>query len=389
MSLTINIAIDGNEANVANRVGSNVYAFQILHAMEELTRFDAQLDFTVLLAEPPESDFPVERQGWHYQVVGPKPIWTQIALPIHLYFHSYDVLFSPGHYAPRLSKVPYVSSVMDLAFLYFPEQFRVKDVIQLRDWTKYSVKHAAKVVAISQATKNDVIKQYHRQPDDVVIAYPAIATRFDVPTVTATKTVLKKFSLAEPYFLYVGTLQPRKNLIRLIEAYERLIDQPNFARSKQITKGLPDLVIAGKVGWMADDLLARVAASPVTQRIKMLGYVTDDEKTVLYQQATALVLIGLYEGFGMPPLEAMQAGTLPVVSNSSSLPEVVGSAGILVDPENVDSIADGLRTVVSLSAKQRAQYRKEARLQLRLFDWQTSAQTILTTLLQVAKHDQT
>jgi hypothetical protein len=173
----LRIAIDGNEANIKNRVGSNVYAFEVLWALERMTRTRADIEITILVSTKPIQDLPQTRAGWNYQVIQPQPLWTQFALPIHLFVHRsrYDVFFTPGHYAPRLSSLPYVSSVMDVAYLKFPEQFQDKDVIQLKDWTGYSVRHAHKVVAISQSTKADVVKYYKRKPQDVVVAYPSIS----------------------------------------------------------------------------------------------------------------------------------------------------------------------------------------------------------------------
>lgn len=387
MSKRITIAIDGNEANVANRVGSNTYAFEIITALELLTRADASVKVTVLLAESPLEDLPKQRPGWYYRLVGPKPLWTQFGLPMHLFFHRYDVLYTPGHYAPRLSPVPYVSSVMDLAYLVFPEQFRAKDLIQLRNWTSYSVKAARKVIAISQATKKDIMKHYQRLAQDIVVAYPAVTTLKKEKTQKHIDQVVKQFGLKQPYIVYVGTFQPRKNLLRLIEAFEKLCLDSSNSRSQSNRAGSASLVLAGKVGWLADDILERIKTSPVKERIIMTGYVSEEEKQILYQHAHAAVLIGIYEGFGIPPLEAMQAGTVPVVANTTSLPEVVGRAGILVNPYEIDSIAGGLEKALNLKAKERAGYRKEARTQLKKFDWLESADTILKTLKEVATDD--
>jgi len=383
-SRQFSIAIDGNEANVANRVGSNIYAFEVLKAIEVLTRIEPEVKVTVLLATSPVTDLPTPRLGWQYLVVGPKSLWTQFGLPIHLYFNRYDVLFSPGHYAPRLSPVPYVSSVMDLAFLVFPEQFRPKDLLQLKNWTAYSVKAARKVIAISEATKADVIKFYRRQPEDVVVAYPAVTPLLEEKNQKKINQVIKKYGLQKPYVLYVGTFQPRKNLIRLIEAFEGLCAQNVGVAPSTNQAAVASLVLAGKIGWLADDILARIKSSFVRERIILTGYVTDQEKQILYQEAAAAVLVGLYEGFGIPPLEAMQSGTVPVVSETTSLPEVVGHAGVLVNPYEPRSIASGLEKVLNLKAKKRAHYRRDARLQLKKFDWLESGRVILQTLKEVA-----
>lgn len=363
----IRLAIDGNEANVLNRVGSNVYAFEILKELEVLTRPATEKSVfhkvTVLLSAPPVKDLPPAREGWQYQILKPQKFWTQWALPIHLFLHQsrYDVLFTPGHYAPRLSSIPYVSSVMDLAFLEFGHQFQKNDLLQLRHWTEYSVKHARKVIAISEATKQDVIKKYHRQPADVIIAYPSVSMPDKEPTSLKKASTLKKLSLKKPFLVYVGTLQPRKNIIRLVEAFEsvKLGLASEKVRSKIKTKRQNpaeklQLVIAGKIGWLADDTVQRIKESPFFADIILTGYVSDEVKTILLREAEASLSVGLSEGFGIPALESIQLGTIPIVSNTTSLPEVVGKAGILVTPTNHLSIAEGIRKVLRLTAKDKA-----------------------------------
>ncbi len=379
------IAIDGNEANVSNRVGSNVYAYQLISALAQLTRHRPDIEVTVLLADTPQSDLPQPGPNWQYEVVGPHPLWTQLALPWHLFTHAprYDVLFTPGHYAPRLSVVPYVSSVMDLAFLEFPTQFKRRDYIQLKHWTAYSVRHAQRVVAISQATKKDVVKQYRRRAKEVVVAYPATTSQVAKVPLTRSKAILKAMGITGPYLLYVGTLQPRKNLERLVAAFEKLATRLDHEVGRSSQPQL-QLVIAGKVGWLADGILARINESPYRSRIVLPGFIDDQAKAALYQTATASVLVGLYEGFGMPPLEAMQFGTVPVVSNTTSLPEVVGQAGILVDPLDINDIARGLYQAVTLRASERLRLQRLARQQLRKFDWSSSAAVVLQTLEEVA-----
>lgn len=386
ISKLLRIAIDGNEANIVNRVGSNVYAFEILANLYQLVK-NKPVEVTVLLANQPIKAMPAPTKKWRYEIVTPVKFWTQWALPIHLFINSekYDVFFTPGHYAPRFSSVPYVSSVMDLAYIHFPEQFKRRDYLQLLNWTNYSVKRAKKVVAISQFTKNDIIKNYHKKDQDVVVAYPAVYP----PTIKIapihTQKVLRKFNLHKPYLLYIGTIQPRKNLINLVEAFEKICRQMPLGK-RQNMKSL-QLVIAGKIGWLADDIVKRIKSSPFKNQIVLTGFVTDFEKEVLITNCASLVLTGLYEGFGIPPLEAIARGVVPVVSNVSSLPEVVGEAGIQVNPSDPNEIAKGLKEVLTLSSSQIAKYKRHGQLQMAKFDWKNSAREILKTLEKVATHE--
>lgn len=394
MSPLLRIAIDGNEANVPNRVGSNVYAYEILNQLELQTRQpvnDHNLDVTVLLATTPLKDMPKERPGWKYLVLTPRKFWTQWALPIHLFLHHsrYDVLFTPGHYAPRLSIIPYVSSVMDLAYFDYADQFKAHDFLQLKSWTAYSVKKAVKVIAISEFTKQDIIKRYGITPSKVVVAYPSVIPPTKEPTSLRRANTLKKFSLKKPYLIYVGTIQPRKNLIKLVEAFESVQRSVASEKTKKVGRSRVQsatlqLVIAGKIGWLADDIIQRIKDSPFFADIILTGYINEEVKHILIKEADASVLVGLYEGFGIPPLESMHLGTIPIVSNTTSLPEVVGEAGILVDPTSPHSIADGIKKVLRLTAKSKAKYRKEMRAQIKKFSWQESAKIILRTIAQVA-----
>ncbi len=396
MSKSIHIAIDGNEANVHNRVGSNVYAFYILQALEKLTR-RKNIQTTVYLSSKKGNDLPNFRKGWKYKTITPKKLWTQWRLPIELFYKrkEIDVFFTPGHYAPRLCPMPYVSSVMDLAFLHFPKQFKKKDYQQLKNWTQYSVQKANHVITISKASKNDIVDSYDRESTDITVAYPSLPPiKKDISNYISAK-VLRKFRINNPYILYVGTLQPRKNIIQLIEAFEKLVRRIESQKVKRNQKKKKkknntqyenvQLVIAGKIGWLADDIVTRAKKSPFAQRIQLIGYVDEKEKAVLYKHAKCTALVGLYEGFGIPPLESLAYGVIPVVSNTSSLPEVVGKAGIKVDPHNAVDIMKGLDRALHMNDKERRSFQKRAQQQVQKFDWEKSGKKILDILLNIAK----
>lgn len=369
------IAIDGNEANVQYRVGSNIFAFELLLELEKQLAHNPNWEITVLLTRHPLADLPAERPGWKYVILRPKQLWTQWALPKYLFANkdSLDLFFTPGHYAPRLSPVPYISAVLDLAFLSHPTLFTLRDRLQLTYWTKYSVKRAQKIITISEASKQEIAEKYGIAPRNIVVCYPAIG-KVEKISAQQSQQILNKYSLPESFFISLGTLQPRKNLIRLIEAFE------SFSRKQQglakISKQ-QHLVFAGKEGWLAQPILDRIAESPFKENIHLTGFISEQEKWALLRVATASISIGLKEGFGIPALEALEVGTIPVVSNTTSLPEVVGQAGILVDPTNSLSIADGLWQVATLKARDRAVLRKKGREQKAKFTWSKTAATVL------------
>lgn len=384
-------AIDGNEANVIHRVGSNVYAFELIVALEKLLR-NSSHRVSILLSAPPIAELPKKRKGWSYQVIGPKKFWTQWAFPLHLFKqrNQYDVLLTPGHYAPRIAAVPYICAVMDTAYLEYPEQFTTHDRVQLKHWTAYSVKRAKRVIAISNFTKASIIANYGIASDKIEVVYPAVKASTHVLSSTQKAVFFRQHKITEPYILVVGTLQPRKNIETIIEAFElfsRKIASNNLKTkhsAKQHVHLLPKLVLAGKVGWLAESILARVDASPFKSRIILPGFISDDEKRSLYQHALCSVLMGIHEGFGIPPLESMQQGTIPVVADATSLPEVVGDAGFVQEPYDSKKLADTFYRVHTLSKTQRAMYRKLGREQAQKFSWDKSAKKVLSLLEVVA-----
>ncbi len=383
------LALDANEANVSTRVGSNVYAFHIIQELAKLVKKDAAVKATLLLANQPLPDLPPETESWRYRVVQPAKFWTQLALPLYLYQHrtKYDLFFTPGHYAPRFCSIPYISSVMDLAFLRFPDHFKTNDLIQLKKWTRYSVQQAQKVVTISHFSRQEIVNFYQKNKSDILVAQPDAAlssakNSADKNHDQLLTQFLQQHHIYQPYFLFIGTLQPRKNLVSLIKAYEQ------FCRRHQETKRdrpLPQLVLAGKIGWLAAPILAARQQSPVKDQIILPGFVDDKIKPALYRQALALVLVGLYEGFGIPALEAMHCQTLPIVSNTSSLPEVVGQAGLLVNPYQIDAISQALTQAWLMAEPELNKYQQEMAKQIKKFSWQQSAAKIYQLLTTTAK----
>ncbi|MEX0895708.1 MAG: glycosyltransferase family 1 protein [Patescibacteria group bacterium] len=386
----LRLAIDANEANTTQRVGSNVYAFQLLTALESLTQ-SLPIETTILLAQPPIAALPKARQGWQYQVIQPTKFWTQWALPLYLYRNRehFDVLFTPGHYAPRFSPIPYVSAVMDTAYLEYPQQFTMRDRIQLTKWTEYSVKKASHVITISQHAKQSIVRSYKLPEEAVSVVYPAAVPTSEELTEAERSQFFSTHTISEPFILYVGTLQPRKNLDVLISAFESFSKQlgrtklhsPQGARYS----AAPTLVLAGKIGWLADSILERIEQSPFANRIITPGFISDAEKKALYKRALCTTLIGLHEGFGIPPLEAMSYGCIPVVANATSLPEVVGEAGYIVEPSSTTDLSRTFLEIAQLNARHKAILTKKGREQAAQFSWHTSAAKLLKVMVQQAK----
>ncbi len=371
------IGIDGNESNISDRVGSGMYAYQLLKHLYEL---DTWNEYTVYLKSPPVLDMPRERKNWKYKVFGPEKLWTQFALPIQLFVDksNLDLFFSPGHYAPRFSPVPTVVSVLDLAYEKFPEYFKKSDLMQLKSWTEYSVRKAKHVITISESSKRDIVNFYKVPADKVTVTYIGYDTETFHPVTDQVQiqTVLDKYGFKQPYILYLGTLQPRKNIVRLIQAFKELIDQEKYANL-----GLK-LVIVGKKGWLYQEILSEAKKLHIEDIVIFTGYVSDEEKPALLSGALMYCLPSLYEGFGIPVLEAMACGTPVVVSQISSLPEVVGEYGVLVDPYSVKSISGGLKLLVK-DVDLRERLRLNGLKWVQQFDWMHTAKITLSVLERV------
>lgn len=385
MAAKLHIAIDGNEANVAFRVGSNVYAHSLLSALYRIRSQD--IEYTIVLAEQPQDHLPKPDKGWQYRVFGPKRYWTQWALPKHLFTTTYDAFFTPSHYAPRFSPVPYISSVMDVSYLTHPAEFRWQDRVQLAAWTKYSVKNAARVLCISEETKNNVIKYYGKTSDTTFVAYPG-RSELNPIAVSQLQRWLKKHDITEPYFVHVGTLQPRKRIHHIIAAHELLLDQLTHPKSGAYRAGkleLPHLVIVGKVGWLAESIVMRAKSSRWKDKVHLTGFVTDEEKAAIIKSAVALIALGEGEGFGIPVLEAMQLKTIPIVAETGSLPEVVGDAGLLVLPNNSDELSKAMEKILQLPKDDYKKLAKRGLEQSEQFSWEDSARIVQEQLLEITQ----
>lgn len=356
------IGIDANEANLTSyRVGINQYAFNLLHALYKTSSIH---NFVIYLKNIPLDDLPKERKNWQYRVIPFPKLWTQTRLPFDLFVHTPrpDVLFSMTHYAPRWSPVPVVISIMDLGFLRSPEQFTPKDLNQLKSWTKYSAHQAKKIITISEFSKKDILNYYHRNSEDIVVTYPSYDEKLFKPT--HNPKVLTKYGIDKPYFLFLGSLKPSKNIEALIRAFYNLGSNCH-------------LVIAGKKAWMYDKIFALVKKLNLEDKVIFTGFIEESEVPVLVSHAEAFVMPSLFEGFGIPALEAMACGTPVIVSKIASLPEVTGNAGIYIDPHLIDSITAGLRVA---TGPRREEFVKLGLARVKSFSWTKCAQQTIACL---------
>lgn len=370
------IAIDGNEANVSQRVGINQWAFELLR---ELSKVKSEHKIVVLLKDRPLPDLPPVSENFTYEVFGPSKAWVLTGLTFRLFRKpKIDVLFTPSHYIPLASNVKRVCSIVDLSFEKFgPEYFKSYDFNQLKRWTRLSAKLAKKIITISSNSKTDICELYKVSPEKVEVVFPGYNEEVYHPRIPLTKykSVAEKYGIKRRYFLFVGTLQPRKNIVRLIRA---------FAAIK--TNRL--LVIVGKKGWLYEEILKEAEKLGVSNRVIFTGFAPNEDVAALMKYSLAYVLPSLYEGFGIPVVEAQATGAVVLVSRISSLPEVVGETGLYIEnPKSVVSIRKGLQQVLNMSKKERLELKLRAKENAKRFSWKKAANQILGTLVSLVSGD--
>lgn len=371
------IGIDGNEANIKNRVGVNQYAAELLRSLEALPEAKEH-DWVIYLKDEPLPHMPKEREGWSYKVLPSGGLWVLQKLTPYLWFSKDrpDVFFTPSHYTPPTLPIPMVMSVMDLGYLRFPEQFRKYDFYQLKYWGQWSMRKAKKIISISESTKKDIIEHYPWAAGKVVVTYPGYdKERYHLEKIKKSEIeeIKKKYGIQDDYILFLSTLKPSKNLEGLLQAFARLDD-------KRIS-----LVVAGKKGWLYSTVFWRVQELNLEDRVIFADFIPEEEKPPLIAGAKLLASPSFWEGFGMHVVEAMALGVPVLVSNVGSLSEIVGGTGVVVDPHSPRSIEGGIQKVISLSETQYNRLRERLVTQAQKFDWTGTARKTLSVLKEATK----
>lgn len=308
-------------------------------------------------------------------------LWEQTLLPVICAGHQIDLLHAPLNVQPVGCPVPVVLTIHDLTFIQYPDRFNPLKQRYLATLTRFSARRAARILADSKATKKDVEHAFGIDPEKVQVVYPGVDPDFrpygpeDAQHRELLASFRAKHGLPQHFILYLGTLEPRKNVDRLVAAYAEIVDA-----------GLPHaLVLAGGKGWHYEAIFAAVERYGLEKRVIFPGYVSRDEQPLWYTASDLFVYPSLYEGFGLPPLEALACGVPVITSNTSSLPEAVGSAGITVDPTDVPALVHAMMTV--LTDQQRAsQMRRAGVAHAASFTWQAAAESAVKTY-RAAHHE--
>ncbi|MEA3459586.1 MAG: glycosyltransferase family 1 protein [Chloroflexota bacterium] len=348
----------------------------ILRLIEGLAEVDSQNEYLVLQSR---KDNDVLAQKSNFKQAS---LWTpshhrleQLALPLEINPLGLDVLHSPDFIPPFRRNCKSVITIHDLAFLLYPH-FLTKESARYYGQIDQAVIRTDHIIAVSEATKQDAVRLLGVPERKITVIHEAASPIYHpLDKEEARRKVGERYGLSGDFILFVSTIEPRKNLLTLLRAYRQLLDD---------YKAEADLVVAGRKGWLFEEVFALAEKLRLTDRVHFLGRVPVDDLPYLYNAARLFVLPSFYEGFGLPPLEAMACGTPVVVSNVSALPEVVGDAGLLVDPENVSELAVAIWRVLT-DEELRAELVEKGLKRAKCFSWKRAAQETLEIYRRLAE----
>jgi glycosyltransferase involved in cell wall biosynthesis len=372
----MHIGIDAHAIG-AQQGGNETYIRGLIRALAEV---DSRNRYTIFLAEPAAAEewrdgFVRQYSNFEVRLLAkPTPL---VRVPLALAFElrrrpaleRIDVLHVQ-YTAPPFCPAPVVATIHDLAFEHMPETFTRRGSMQLKLTVRRTAQRAARIATVSEYSRQDLLRTYRLSPEKVAVTYNGIESHFTPHSVSSNEAdeIRRRFGISRDFLLAVGSLQPRKNLVRLIRAYAKLrAEHSGFA---------PQLVIVGRKLWLADGIFAEVRRQRWAEDVILTGYAADADLASLYRAATAFVYPSLFEGFGLPPVEAMACGTPVVTSNVSSLPEIVGNAALLIDPGDEEALAAALLRIVN-DQPLRAKLREQGIVQAGKFTWRAAAEKTL------------
>lgn len=305
-------------------------------------------------------------------------LWEQTALPVAQWKKRLNLLHCPVNVIPIVSPCPAVVTVHDLVFLRYPQAFKPMKRRYLAAMTGWSCRHAAHVIAVSEATRQDVIALLGVATERVTTVHNGVGEQFRPVAQSERDRFRLEKGIAGRIVLYVGTLEPRKNIPSLLKAFATVATEPEFA---DVT-----LLVGGSKGWYYDEIfeLADQLGLAGSGRVRFLGRVPDDELPLWYNVCTVFAYPSLYEGFGLPVLEAMSCGAPVIAANTSSFPEVVGDAGVLLDPHDVSAWSGAIRSLLT-GTEVAARLAENGLKRASTFSWQKAARQTAEVYTRVLK----
>jgi glycosyltransferase involved in cell wall biosynthesis len=331
-----------------NYRGAGINSY-IYHLLQNLGRIDSEYRYSVFLpasvVQAKNGDFSLTHERlslcysrWPTHTPSVRILWEQLVQPVVLRRAGVDLLHAMAFVGPLASTCPFVVTIYDLSFLRFPEAFRPWNRWYLSRFTMLSARRARRVIAISQSTKRDVVQRLGVPADRVDVVYCGADDSFGLLPADEVASFRRQRRLPDRFILFLGTLEPRKNVQGLVRAY---------ARWREVETNVPKLVVAGGKGWHYDQIFAEVERLNLAGEVIFPGYVAQDELPLWYNAADLFVYPSRFEGFGLPVIEAMSCGTPVVTTTASSLPEVAGDAALLVSPNDETELAEAMRRALT------------------------------------------
>lgn len=355
--------------------GIGTYSYQLIKNMNIL---DQTNEYSLIHHTPKyidiyqnNSEILIKSYSNHYKAT----VWKLINAPLKLKtVKSLDLVHDLNGIGPLSFNMPFkkVVTIHDMIPVLFPDAFDFPIASIYKYLLPKTLKSASKIITVSNCTKEDIISYYNVSSEKIKVIYNAVDERFTPQKSQEIAKVRNRYGLNFPFILYVGTLEPRKNIPFILKAFHNI--RKNYIDYK--------LVIAGKKGWKYKEIFDTINALNLQNHVVFTGYVLDEDLPGLYAAADLFVYPSLYEGFGLPPLEAMACGTPVITSNTSSLPEVVGDAGIMVDPHNVNKLADSICRVLSNKKLKECMVEKGLE-KAREFSWERCASETLNVYEEV------
>lgn len=361
------IGIDASRAFLKRRTGIEEYSYQVIRHLRDTLPSDAQVVLYVRKkwrVGVPEIDFALP-ENWVVRGLWAPRFWTQIALSIEMLWRAPDVLFVPAHTVPLIHPRRTVVTIHGLEYEFCPEGYSLWERIYMHYSIKFSCQAASTVICVSENTKRDVMKLYQVTEKKIAVISEGYEQTGNMKQESGIKNENKK-----PYVLFIGRLETRKNIVRIIEAFEILKEKYQIPH---------ELILAGKPGYGYETIRLRILDSRFKNEIREVGYVDETTKWQLLRNADVFLFPTLYEGFGIPVLEAQSVGVPVVTSSTSSLPEVAGTGAILVDPLSSERIAEGVERLLS-DPKLHSGIIEKATHNVSRYSWLSCAQKIADTL---------
>lgn len=359
------IGIDASRTAIANRTGTEAYAYHLIHHLLPLTATHGHTVRLYFNQPPPNQLFP-QQPNTEYRIIPFPRLWTHLRLGAELMLNRPDIFFTPAHVIPYTWRGKAMATIHDLGYEFFPEAHTPKQVRHLKWGTRHNAKQSTIILADSEATKRDLVDLYGTPAAKIEVVYPGVDPQFVAEAQSADKLVRDN-----PYLLFLSTIQPRKNVAAIVTAFAHIADQ------------IPhDLLLAGQVGWRSAETLAVIDALPplTKKRIHLLGFVPDSQKAGLIKGASAFLYPSLYEGFGFPLLEANVCGVPVIAANTSSLAELSATGGaIAINPQSHAELQNAILKVLN-DAALRDQLITAGHENVKRFSWQQAAEKILNLM---------